>query len=51
MPGLNEIYLEALNLQTIGRATYEYLEFGIILEINDGKVSNETIEGGLQKYA
>jgi len=48
---LQEIYLAALNHETIGIATYNYLEFGLVLEINDGKVSNETIEGGLQKYA
>ena len=41
---VQEVYYEALGYQAIDTAVYHYNKFGLVLEVNDGKVSDEYIE-------
>jgi hypothetical protein len=41
---LQEIYYESLGNQSLEAAVENYNTFGLVLEVNDGKVSNEYIE-------
>jgi len=41
---LQKAYLQAMNSETIENAMDNYETFGIVLEVNDGKVSSEYVE-------